>query len=162
MDTKRLTRFGLLIALAFILSYVESLFPILPVAGMKVGLANLVVIAALYELGSRDAFVLSMVRILLVSMTFSNFSAMLYSLGGGILSFLVMVLLKRCGKFSIVGVSVAGGVSHNIGQIAVAALILDQSMLVNLPWLMIGGAVAGIAIGIAGAEITKRLHRLLH
>jgi heptaprenyl diphosphate synthase len=164
METKRMTRFGLLIALAFIFSYIETLFPfVFPVPGMKIGLANIVVVTALYELGGRDAFLLSLVRILLVSLTFGGgFSPMMYSLGGGILSAGVMILLQKTGKFSAIGVSVAGGVCHNIGQICVAALILGTAELIYyLPWLMIGGAVTGVLIGIAGAEAVKRVHKYL-
>lgn len=164
METKRMTRLGLLIALAFIFSYIESLFPfVFPVPGMKVGLANIVVVTALYELGGKEAFCLSMVRILLVSMTFGGgFSPMMYSLGGGVLSALVMILLKKTGKFSLIGVSVAGGVCHNIGQVAVAAWILGTAELAyQLSWLLIGGAVTGVLIGIAGAEAAKRIHKYL-
>ncbi len=162
MDTKRLTRFGLLIALACVLSFVEAtMLPPMIHPAMKVGLANIVVIAALYELGAKEALVLSLVRILLISISFGGFGPMLYSVGGGFLSWCVMALLKRTGAFSMIGVSVAGGVSHNVGQIAVAMVIFDQSMMVNLPLLMICGLVTGAVIGLAGAGVAKRLHEYL-
>lgn len=162
MNTKRLTRFGLLIALACVLSFIESaVLPPMIHPAMKVGLANIVVIAALYELGAKEALVLSLVRVLLVSISFGGFGPMLYSVGGGLLSWSVMALMKRTNAFSMIGVSIAGGVCHNVGQILVAMAIFDQAMMVNLPLLMICGLVTGAVIGLAGAEVAKRLHRYL-
>ena len=157
--TKRLAVYGLLVALAFILSYVESLFPVFFfVPGMKLGLANLAVFSALYLLGFRDAFVISMVRILLVAFTFSNTFSMLYSLAGGILSIAAMEGLKRTGKFSPVGVSVAGGTAHNIGQILVAAAVVKTpGVLTYLPVLFVAGIVTGLLIGVAAQEIMLRI-----
>ena len=159
MNTKKIALYGLLIALAMLLSWVESMIPIpFPVPGIKLGLTNLVIIVALYELGARDAFILSMVRILLVAFTFGNTAALLYSLAGGILSFLVMVLLKKTDKFSMAGVSVAGGVAHNVGQIAVASVLLATNMAGYLPALLISGCVAGVLIGLLGSEVARRVH----
>ena len=162
MQTKKVALYGLLVALAMLLSWVETLIPMTAlVPGMKIGLTNLVIMVALYELGERDAFILSMVRILLVSMTFGNMAALMYSLAGGILSFVVMALLKRTGAFSMTGVSVAGGVSHNIGQIIVASFVLDTMLAGYLPVLLITGVGAGIVIGFLGAEVAKRIHGMM-
>ena len=159
MKTKRVALYGLLIALAMLLSWVESLIPIpFPVPGIKLGLTNLVILVALYELGARDAFVLSMVRILLVSFTFGNTAALLYSLAGGLLSLAVMFLLKKTDIFGMTGVSVAGGVAHNVGQIAVASVLLSTNMSAYLPVLMISGCVAGVLIGLLGSEVARRVH----
>ena len=114
--TKKLTISALLVALAMILSYVEVLIPFnFGIPGIKLGLANLVVVVALYLLNARQALMISVVRILLVSFTFGNMAALLYSITGGLLSFAVMVLCRRIKGLSTMSVSVAGGISHNIG-----------------------------------------------
>lgn len=159
MSTKKIATFGVLVALAFIFSYIESLIPFyFGVPGMKLGLANIVVLTAIYKLGSKEAYALSIVRIILVGFTFGNMYSLLYSIAGGLLSCTTMVLLKKTNKFSPVGVSVSGGVMHNVGQIIVAMIVLETSALVYyLPALLIAGAVTGVVIGLVGNEITKRL-----
>ncbi|MDF2821147.1 MAG: putative rane protein [Clostridiales bacterium] len=159
MSSKKTATYGLLIALAFIFSYVESLVPIpLPIPGMKLGLANIVVLIALYVLGSKQAFGLSVLRIVLVGLTFGSLFSMIYSLAGGILSCIAMILCKKTKLFSIVGVSIVGGVTHNIGQIIAAILIVEnRGIAYYLPVLLVTGAVTGLLIGMLGAEITKRL-----
>lgn len=156
---RELTRFALLIALAMVLSWLESLVPLsLAVPGVKLGLANLVVIFALYRLGPRQAAVISLVRVLLVTFTFGNAFSFAYSLAGAALSFVVMLLLQKIGKFSMLGVSIAGGVFHNIGQILVAMAVLGTAELMwYLPALLIAGIVAGVCIGVVGALITARI-----
>ncbi len=141
--------YGLLIALAFVLSYVESLLPVFGIPGVKLGLANLVVVTALYALRPRDALVVACVRILLVGFTFGSPVSMLYSLAGGLLSFVVMALLRRLDRFSVIGVSVAGGVCHNLAQLAVAAMVLRTPPLVwYLPVLLVSGVLTGALIGV--------------
>lgn len=109
----------LLIALAFIFSYIESVLVIpVPVPGIKLGLANVVVVVALYQMGNLSAVFVSVIRVLLTGLTFGNPNMMLYSLAGCSLSLLVMILLKKTGRIGILGVSLAGGVMHNLGQIA--------------------------------------------
>ncbi len=156
---RKIAYYGLLVALAFIFSYVESLFPInLGIPGVKLGLANLVVIVSLYLFGIREAAVISFIRIVLSGITFGSPAAMVYSLAGGVLSLLIMVIAKKTNKFSTMGVSVAGGVFHNAGQIIVAMIVLEtQSLIYYLPVLIISGLVAGVIIGILAAEIIKRL-----
>ena len=155
---KRIAYYGLLVALAFIFSYVESLIPLnFGIPGIKLGLANLVVIIALYMFGIREAAAISFIRIVLVGFTFSSVAAMVYSLAGGILSLLVMIIAKKSDKLSTLGVSVLGGVFHNVGQIIVAMKILEtESLIYYLPVLMVSGIVAGVVIGILAAEVIKR------
>lgn len=157
--TKRISTYGLLVALAFIFSYIEALIPInLGVPGIKLGLANVVVMIALYKLGAKEAFSLALVRVVLVGFTFGNLMMMMYSLAGSILSCIFMILLKKSKQFSMIGVSISGGVMHNVGQILMAIIVLDTVQLYYyLPVLIISGIVTGILIGILGAEIAKRL-----
>ena len=137
--SKKVAMAGMFTALAMIFSYVEVLIPInLGIPGMKLGLANLVVVVTLYTMGAPMAFAVSMIRIVLVSATFGSLSAMLYSLAGGLLSFAGMILLKKIPNFSMVGVSVAGGLLHNMGQLIVAMAVVENIHLVSyLPPLMI-------------------------
>lgn len=159
MKAKKVATYGLLVALAFILSYIESLFPLsLAIPGIKLGLANLVVVTALYSMGARDALILSLLRILLVGFTFGNLSMMLYSLAGGLLSWLMMTIFRKIGFFSMTGVSIIGGIAHNIGQIGVAILVVETfDIAYYLPFLMIAGVITGAVIGILGAMISKRV-----
>lgn len=162
MKTKSVATYGMLIALAFILSYIESIIPIpVPVPGIKLGLANLVVITALYTMGPKQAFVLSMIRIVLVGFTFGSLSTMIFSFAGAMLSWLLMVSAKRWKGFSMTGVSIIGGVGHNIGQILVAIWMIGSSILVYyLPFLIISGLATGAAIGIVGAVITANIKKI--
>lgn len=159
MKAKKVATYGLLVALAFILSYIESLFPLsLAIPGIKLGLANLVVIIALYSMGVKEAFSLSLLRIILVGFTFGNLSMMLYSLAGGMLSWLLMTIFRKTRLFSMTGVSIIGGIAHNIGQIGVAILVVDTfDIAYYLPFLMISGVVTGAVIGILGAMINRRI-----
>lgn len=161
--SRRSAYLGLLVALAFIFSYIEFLIPVtVGIPGVKLGLANLVIIVALYTLKEKDAFCLSMVRIVLVGFTFGNLSMMMYSLAGGATSFFIMSLAKRTGWFSQKGVSVLGGIFHNVGQILAAMMILETSRLVYyLPVLMISGIVAGALIGMLASVITDRVRACL-
>ena len=159
METKKLTRCALLIAAAMVLSWVESLIPLsAAVPGMKVGLPNVVVIFALYRLGTSWAWLISLVRVVLVALTFGNAFSLWYSLAGAVLSLLIMWGLKAAGKFSIPAVSVTGGVCHNVGQMAVAMAVLQSTATAYyLPPLLLSGMLAGAAIGAAGAILVKRI-----
>lgn len=154
---KKTALYGMLVALAFVFSYIEVLIPFsFGIPGIKLGLANIVVIIALYTMGAKDAFVISCVRIVLVGFTFGNMFSILYSLAGGLLSWMVMSLCKKVKSFSVVGVSVAGGITHNIGQIAMAALVLKTiSIGYYLPILLIAGTITGFLIGILGAGLVS-------
>lgn len=157
--SKRAALCGLLIALAFVFSYLESLIPInIGVPGVKIGLANLVVVTAIYTLNKRDAFFISMVRILLSGLIFSGAFSLLYSFAGGILSFFVMLLAQKNKRLSVTGVSVLGGAVHNTGQILVAAIVMQTAGLIYyLPVLLVSGAVSGTLIGIVSNIIIDRL-----
>ena len=157
--TNRLTLYGILTALAMILSYVEAQIPaFVAIPGMKVGLTNIVVLFALYSVDEKGALLINLVRILLVSVLFGTALSMAFSLAGGLLSYIVMVLLKRTKKFGIPGVSVAGGVSHNIGQILVAMVAMNtKAIALYLPILWATGIFSGLIIGIIGAMIVSRL-----
>ena len=161
--SKKTAVYGMLTALAFLLSYVETLIPFsFAIPGIKLGLANLVVLTALYCLGSRGAFAVSMVRIVLAGLTFSSLSVMLYSMAGGLLSFLCMVLARRFRFFGITGVSVLGGVAHNLGQLLMAALVVQTgSLLYYFPALLAAGTAAGALIGLLGGWVTERLEPFL-
>ena len=158
-STKAITTCAVLAALALALSYLESFFPpLLPLPGVKLGLANIVVIFALYRLGPGPAAVISFVRVLLMTFMFGNAFALFYSLSGAVLSLTVMLLLKKTGKFSPVGVGAAGGVTHNIGQILCAMVVLETEKLAYyLPVLLVSGTLAGIGIGIVGGILIKRI-----
>ena len=161
--SKKVAMAGMFTALAMICSYVEVLIPInLGIPGMKLGLANLVVVVTLYTMGAPMAFAVSMIRIVLVSATFGSLSAMLYSLAGGLLSFAGMILLKKIPNFSMVGVSVAGGLLHNMGQLIVAMAVVENIHLVSyLPPLMIAGTVTGMLIGIISGQVVPRIKHVL-
>lgn len=154
-QTKKLALTAMLIALALIFSYIEILIPFsFGIPGIKLGLANLVVIVALYTVGYSYAFTINCLRILLVAFLFGNFSMAIYSLAGALLSFAVMCLLKWTKQFSIVGVSMAGGVFHNVGQVMVAAIVVENiKLFLYLPVLLIAGLITGTLIGIISYKL---------
>jgi heptaprenyl diphosphate synthase len=160
--TKYVAQYGLLIALALIFSYVEAQIPaFFAVPGVKLGLTNVVVLFALYRMGEKSALTVNLLRILLVSLLFGNGMSLAYSVAGGLLSGLVMILLKKTGKFRIVTVSVAGGVSHNIGQILVAMALLETTSIVwYLLVLWFTGIASGLLIGVVGGELCRRLEKV--
>ena len=156
--TKRLVLLAMLTAVAMILSYVESLLTQIGIPGVKMGLANIAVIFALFRFGWKEAAALSLVRVLLVSLLFGSVGAMLYSLAGAVLSLAVMALLRRIDRFSTVGISVAGGVAHNAGQILMAMLILQtKQLLVYLQVLAVSGIAGGVLTGLAAALLIRRI-----
>ena len=157
--TSKITLYGIFAALAMILSYVELQIPaFFAVPGMKLGLTNIVVVVALYVLGEKSAFFINLIRILVVSLLFGTVMSLWSSLAGGILSTLIMILLKRSNKFSPVGVSAAGGITHNIGQIIIAMILLQTKFIVwYLPALWLSGVVSGVIIGIIGGIVCKHL-----
>lgn len=156
---KRVALRGVLVAAAMVLSWVEAQIPaFFAVPGMKLGLTNAVVLTALYLLSSRDAVVINLVRIVLVGFTFGSLFSMLYSLAGGLLSGAAMILLRRTGRFGPIGVSVAGGISHNVGQILVAMAVLESRyVLYYLPALWLSGLAAGTLIGVLCGVLIRRI-----
>ena len=156
---KTVAHIALLTSLALIFSYVEAIIPYNPaIPGIKLGIANVVTIIALYKFGWKDAACISALRIVLAGLLFNGVFGMLYSLAGALVSFVGMLLLKRSKLFSIVGVSMAGGVLHNLGQLLVAAaLIEDLRIFFYFPVLLFSGIVSGIAIGIAATLILRKI-----
>ncbi|MDE7322227.1 MAG: Gx transporter family protein [Lachnospiraceae bacterium] len=153
--TKRVAYCAMLTALAMIFGYVEAMLPFgFGIQGVKLGIANIVIVLALYMLPSYQVLLIQLARIVLVSFLFGNMSMMIYSLAGGTLSFFVMSLLKKAKGFSITGVSIAGGVSHNIGQLAVAVLaVQNMKIAFYLPVLLMAGLLTGCLIGMLAYKI---------
>ncbi len=158
---RKVSYIGVLTALALILSYIESLIPFaFGIPGMKLGLTNIIVVIALYELSPKDALLISFLRILLAGFMFGNAFSIIYSLAGGLLSFLVMWGMMRLTKLSLISVSVCGGISHNLGQILIAMLLLSNYHLIYyFVLLSIAGFVTGLLIGIISNEVIRRIPR---
>lgn len=155
----RVAYFGVFTALALIFSYVETLIPVnFGIPGVKLGLANLIIVVALYKMRLSEAYLLSVVRVLLAGFIFGNYFSIIYSLAGGLLSLTVMTLLKKWGGFSLQGISIAGGVFHNIGQLIVAAVVVETfSVTYYFPVLLVAGLLTGLVIGIVAEMMLKRL-----
>ena len=156
---QRTALYGVLVALAFIFSYIETLIPIsIGIPGVKLGLANLAVLAALYLMHPADAFAISVVRIILVGFTFGNLSAMMYSMAGGLLSFVLMWVCKDRQWLGQTGISIVGGISHNIGQLLMAAAVLESAAVFTyLPVLLLAGTLTGAVIGLICGMVLKRI-----
>lgn len=150
---------GMLLALALLCSYIETLIPIsFGIPGIKLGLANFVVLITMYLIGAKEALAVSVARILLSGFLFGNFFAVVYSLAGGVLSFCVMLLLKQAWKCNIITISVAGGIFHNLGQLLVAALVVENAnLLYYFSVLFAAGLLTGALIGIISREVLLRL-----
>ena len=147
------------VSVMLVLSYIESIIPVNPpVPGMKIGLANIMVIWLLYSKGVKPAALVSLIRVLLAGFLFGNLYGILFGFAGAAFSLLVMFLLKKVKFFSVVGVSIAGGVTHNIAQVIVAVIVLENVRIsYYLPFLLASGTVAGIAIGILGGILYKKI-----
>ncbi len=158
-NVRKMTSLAITVSIALILSFIESRIPaFVAIPGIKVGLANIAVIFTLYKLGSKEAALVSVIRVILVSLLFGNPVSFIYSFSGALLSFAVMILLKRFTSLTTVTVSVSGGVMHNIGQIIAASFMLSTNVVIYyLPFLLLSGTMAGIVIGIASALIVKRV-----
>ena len=156
---KKIALLGVLAALAIVLSYLESLIPpLVAIPGVKIGLANIAVMLALYKLSVKEAALISICRNLVIFLLFGGLLALLYSLAGSIFSLTVMCILKKFTPFSEIGVSVAGGVTHNIAQIVVAVFTFSTpSLMLYLPVLLVSGTIAGIVIGICSGVIIKKI-----
>lgn len=159
----RTAYFGVFTALALIFSYVETLIPIqFGIPGAKLGLANLVVVIVLYKTDWKEALLLSVVRIVLSGFLFGNLFSIIYSLAGGILSLAVMAAIRKDKGFSVIGVSMAGGVCHNIGQLIVAMIVVQTYQVgYYLPVLLIAGLATGMLIGVISSGVLKRLSNLV-
>lgn len=158
MRTERLAKMGLLLALGMILSYVEMLFPIAPsMPGVKVGLANMLVVLLLYSYGWKYGVIYQLSRILLTAMLFGNLFSCVYSLAGAALSMAVMIGLKKADLLDMAGISMAGGIAHNIGQLTIACFVVQNAAVGwYLPVLLITGALSGYVIGFISEILLKR------
>ncbi len=154
--------FGVFTALALIFSYVETLIPVsFGIWGVKLGLANLIIVIALYKLRLSEVYLLSVTRVLLSGFIFGNYFSILYSMAGGLLSLTVMAVLKKDKDFSIIGVSIAGGVTHNIGQLVVAMLVAETfSVVYYVPILLLAGVLTGFLIGTTANQMIKRIRNI--
>ena len=161
--SKKVARMGVFIALAMIFSYIEVLIPFnFGIPGVKLGIANIVTVASLYVFSTGEAFGISVIRIVLMGILFGNGMSLLYSLAGGLLSFLAMWLGKKTNWFSIMGVSMAGGVFHNVGQILAVMLVMKNTMFVAyLPVLFVAGVVTGYLIGLLANKIIELLPHIV-
>ena len=150
---------GMLAAAALLLSYVESILPLTPgIAGIKLGLPNLLVVLCLYLYGWKEALGMNLVRVLLSSFLFGNLYGLLYSLCGALLSFAAMGLSKRFGRFSMVGVSVWGGIAHNVGQLLAAIFVVQTPQVAYyLPWLTAAGCLSGVFNGVCARSVLIHL-----
>lgn len=158
MRTDRLAKMGLLLALGMILSYVEALFPIAPsMPGVKIGLANMLVVLLLYSYGWKYGTIYQLSRILLTAMLFGNLFSCVYSLAGAALSMAVMIGLKKADFLDMAGISMAGGIAHNIGQLLIAYFVVQNTAIGwYMPILLITGAVSGYVIGFISEILLKR------
>lgn len=158
---KKSVLLGFLLALSMILSYIESILPLnIGIPGAKLGLPNLVVVILLYRYGGREALLVNTLRILLTGFLFGNLSSILYAFAGALCSFFSMVVMRKTGRFSLAGVSIAGGIFHNLGQMLVAVFVVETyAPLFYLPFLLAAGAVTGFVIGIAAMRLLPYLQR---
>ena len=159
-NTKKLTTLAITVSLALILSFIESRIPaFVAIPGIKVGLANIAVIFTLYKIGYKEAVMVSVIRVWLVSFLFGTPVSLIYSITGAVFSLVTMMLLKKLTPLSEVAISVTGGVMHNVGQITAASFMLSTNVVVYyLPFLLVSGTLAGIAIGVASAILVKRVN----
>lgn len=162
-SSKTIATTSMFATLALIFSYIEAILPFsLGIPGVKLGLANFVIIVALYKMNFKYAFFINLIRITISGLLFSGVFGMFYSLSGGLLSLLIMYLLKRTQMFSMVGVSMAGGVAHNLGQLLTASLIVSNfKMFFYFPVLMFSGLLTGILIGILSYIISDKIPKKL-
>lgn len=153
---------GVFAALAIIFGYVESLIPFhIGIPGVKLGLANIITVVMLYKMGTKEAGIITVIRVVVVGFLFSNAFSIIYSLAGCFLSLLSMHFLKKKDYFSIYGICMVGGVAHNVGQIAMAAMIMEtESIWYYMPALLISGVITGLIIGIVSNEMLKRIKDL--
>lgn len=159
--SKKIAVTALFTSFGIVLSYIETFIPVIGIPGVKLGLANLVIVIALYLLSAREALLINFIRILLVGFMFANVFSIIYSLAGAVFSFIVMVLVRKM-NFSIVTVGILGGVFHNIGQILVACFVVETySVFSYVPVLMISGMITGAIIGILSFVIEKRVGKYI-
>ena len=159
--SKRISMLAIYIALAFIFSYIEAIFPFsIGFPGIKLGLANIITVYVLFATGNiKDTFIVMILRIILAAFTFGNLSLMIYSMAGGMLAAVVMCTFYKTHLFGITGVSVTGGVAHNVGQLIVAAIMLEtKEILFYVPVLLAAGVITGLIVGALAGTCVNRIH----
>lgn len=160
-NSRKIALLALFTAFAVMLSYVETFIPVAGIPGVKLGLANFAVIIAMYFLGYREALIVNVIRIIIIGAFFGNLFSICFSLAGAVISFIVMILLKCTNKVSIVTVAAAGGVFHNVGQIVVAAFVVDTySIFTYIPVLILSGIITGAVIGMLSNILYKRTKKI--
>ncbi|MDD3185498.1 MAG: Gx transporter family protein [Anaerostipes sp.] len=161
--TKKIALNGLFVALALVVSYIEVLIPVpTGIPGIKIGLANGVIMVLIWLTTWKQALIVSVVRIVLAGLLFGNPVTIVYSLAGGILSLIIMILLKKTKVFSPVGISAAGGVGHNVGQLTVAVLLMENAKIyLYLPVLLVSGTITGVVIGVLAAILISKIPKRL-
>ena len=162
MKTKKLSHLAMLGAIAIIFGYIEMLFPVpISIPGIKLGLGNIAVLVSLYIFNSSTAWFVMLIKVIVSSLLFSTPLTLIYSLAGGIFSFIIMTIMKRY-NFNIITVSIGGGIFHNTGQLITAGLILKNiNILYYLPILIIVGSITATAIGVVSKIIIKRVKKIL-
>lgn len=162
ISTKNIALCGVLTSLAMIFSYVESIIPVpIPVPGIKLGVANIAVITILYVLGVKEAVIINLLRIILTALLFGNLNSFLFSISGAILSMTIMIIMKKLDFFSYIGVSVCGGVMHNVGQIIAAVFIMgSEAIAYYLPVLIVSGVFTGVVIGVVSGIVARHVKRV--
>ncbi len=161
--TRKTAFLGVVTAISMVLSYLEAILPPLYAAipGIKVGLPNIVIIFILYRFSFKEAGAVSIVRVLLTALLFGNAMTLAYSTGGAVLSIVLMAVAKRTDKLSCVGVSIIGGIAHNLGQIIVAVFLLNSTQIMYyMLVLLLTGTAAGVAIGLIGSVLIKKIPRV--
>lgn len=162
--TKKIALLGVLTSVALVLSYLEAMLPPISTAapGIKMGLPNIIVILLLYKFGLKEALMVSGIRVFIVALLFGNVTTLAYSVAGAVLSLALMTLFKKLNLFSIVGVSIIGGISHNLGQILVAIFLFDTIQIgYYMIILAITGTIAGVIIGVIGSILVKKLEKIV-
>ena len=156
--TKKITYLSLFTAIAIILGYIESIIPFsFSIPGSKIGLANIISIITLYYYGFKETLIVSLLRCLIIAITFTNLYMFLYSISGAVLSILIMYLLKQTKSFSILIISITGAISHNLGQIFIAIIFLGFNIIYYLPYLIIIAFITGTLMGLIAISIIKKL-----
>lgn len=154
MTTKKLSFLALLLSFAVILGYVEAILPFsVGIPGIKLGLANYAVVLTLYLFSFKDALVITVLRTIIIGLLFGNLVMLIYSTSAAIISIILMSIMRKLNIFSLIGVSAIGGVIHNVTQLIIAFVMFStKALLYYVPFLIIGGLVAGILIGILVKE----------
>lgn len=157
METKQITQLGLLLSVSLVLGYLESLLPVMvAVPGVKLGIANIVTMLVLYRMGGKQAFFIMLLRVVIAGFLYSGVAGIVYGLMGGVCCIAVMVCLKHIPVFSMLGVSMAGAVFHNVGQIIAAMLVMENTGIVYyLPVLCISGVLSGLGVGFLSHLLIK-------